>query len=388
MHILKNKKIYISDLFCLLGLMIFSMPGGVSAIFPSYINICLIVVGLMLVFYYFNHYKKFFKNKKLIALMIFFGIYILISSFVNNGDIFRTIKFIYFIVFCSIWSNIYFKIDYWKTISILSIYGKFLLSTNFICSFIYPNGFYIDEIGRQYAFLNNINNMEIFWIPFAAFWLLDTVKKNGNYLLNLLIVFLLVFFPSRLYMCRTGMILSVLLLIFGIVFYYTRIIHIKTSIWLWVSMFLFAMVFIAFKGVELFPIVSNYYTLAQRIDLWEKSVVMALESPLLGYGIGNNDEIVVYNQWRNYSPHNQFLMITLWGGMPLLFSFISIVVSLVGKMIMFNNNRIKIMTLFLILFILYYCLEITFNMGLFSVFLFAIYLMPFSMTKKHLEDGY
>ena len=375
------KKISGYDIMTLLSIIIIFMPNGISASFSLFVNVFLIIIGIILMILYLIKFKDIF-NEGIFKHILVFCVIPIVTTIINHGDYLRSFKFSYYILFCSIWSFVFFKKNYWKGIKILANLSKIFLFLNFILSIVYPNGFYVDDVGRMYSFLNIINNMEIFWIPLSCFWLMDVIKNKKSFLLNFIIIIILIFVPSYIYQCLTGILLCAFLFLFGSISYYVRTNN-KLPLSLWIIGGVMGILFFAYFGIKMFPFVNKYWTLAERFILWENSLEMMYQRLILGYGIASNDEVVFYNQWRNYSPHNQFLILGLWGGIFNFVYFVFILYLLIRKQYNNKSRNLKIAFVFLIVFILYYCVEITFNMGLFFVFLFSIYLFPSIEVKQN-----
>ena len=366
---------YLSQYLCILSLIIIAFPAGFAAILPQQFSIYCLVIGMSLTLYYIIYYyiNGKYQLSRIIKCIFLICILVIISTLINKQDILRALKLCYQLIFSIIWSDVFLKKDFDGTLSILAKYGKISIVLNFILTIILPQGIFIDEQYHVYAFLNNINNMEIYWIPFIAFWILDAKKRHKNVFFELCLASVMVYYSCVVYKCTTGIVILIVMFIGSVWILYFEQIYAKVSIWIWVCSFGIAIVFFAFIGVKVFPFLEELWTLVQRFTLWGKSIEMILEHPIIGYGIGTSDEIVVYNQWRNYSPHNQFLIIALWGGLPLLLSFVIFIVRTTAASFKIKSKMLQLFRLYLVLFVVYYCLEMTFNMGLFVIFVMVIY---------------
>lgn len=370
-------KIRFITLLCWINIIVIAFPSGLSYLFPAEFNYAMLAVGVLLILLDIHYFSK--TNKiildRLYWVILFFCLWLLLSTFLNGGDFFRACKFSYQIFLAYIFAAFFFRYDFWETISKLALWGEIIIFLNFLTLvYYYPNGIY-NVNQSEYSIIGIINAMEAYWLPFVMFIFIDMIKKNKHFKgLRLLWIFILVFIPSFLYSSDTNIVIISLTLIMGIVALYFKNFYIKSSriYIIWLVTILAITVFLIYTDGSSIPIIGNNPSITSRILLWRRSLDMIIEKPLLGYGISETDNVVFYNQWRNYSSHNFFLMIGIWGGIPLFLMYVYMLGTCVKKIFLQNDMISRVMKIIFALFLVYSIVEINNSFYLFLIALIAM----------------
>lgn len=372
---IKLKKGYISKkrfsvLLCWLNIIVLGMPPGLSFLFPAFISYSLLVFGVfvfLLDLYFFIIRKKAEITIPFLFLSIFCVLF-LISTAINGQDILRCVKFVYKILLSYFFAIGFLKPSFKQTISYLSFVGKIVLFLNFLIMVTrYPDGLYVFDY-HEYSLIGITNSMETYWLPFALFWMIDVlINKKRFFFIHLSFIFLITFIPSFLYKSTTGYLISLMTLAFWSLVYLRGFIRIsiRSSSLFWLIIIAFVIWFLVSAEISYIPILAEQTTFIQRIGLWKTSINMIKEKPLFGYGLGETDNVVYFNQWRNYSPHNLYLMIAMWGGIPLLIVFAFYYWVSSKKIFKYNDKISGLIKATLVLFLIYSIVEINNNLYLF-----------------------
>jgi O-antigen ligase len=107
--------------------------------------------------------------------------------------------------------------------------------------------------------------------------------------------------------------------------------------------------------------INPYGSIQWRFDLWQDSFGYGLNRPILGYGAGAADEVILKNRGERFGsvqPHNDYLKIFLEEGLLGLIAYVLLIISLLSRLWKqyrkSNQPNMKILT-FLILIL---CLSI------------------------------
>ncbi len=376
-------KINVSNMPWVIALCVFSFPEGILQILPDIFGDLLLICGLIiLTILGSSYFKHGMKPSKIIYIECILIIYIIISTLCNNGDILRAIKIGYKMLSASMWADIYFRLKYRSAVSVVCKWSWIILCLNFIYTIFMPQGVYVSEEGSIYSFLNLINNMQIYWIPAYAFCIFNSaLSHKSRLLLQNSILFIMVLIPSIVYNNTTGIILSLLMYLLFNFHYMTANVDIKGFIRPKnIALFFVICIGVAYAivirtggGGIIGEFIGGYYTLNARLNLWLRSIEMIGCEPLLGYGVLSSDNIVYYNDWLDYSPHNFYLMVGLWGGIiAIVLYVVLLIIPIIRKSINKETDLFYIETAY-IAFIIYLLMETVTSMPMFYILLMSIY---------------
>ena len=331
------------------------------------------IIGILIVKYFILSRKK---PSNFFLILCTLCVLFTLSTYINSADILRCIKIDFTIISAAIWAEIFLNQNFTHTIKCVAHWAWFLLFLNFLIDLLIPAGVYADEWGNEYTFLSLANSMEIYWIPFFAFCMYQSYNYSKIFLPKIAVFLVFVFIPSYNHTCDTGILLVVFMCLVSL-----GIVYIKSNkklllpIWPVIYGIGIVLVIIIVGSTKIFPFLSNYNTLMIRIGLWKNAIKQLEMSPIIGFGVGSTDEILFYNQWRNYSPHNMYIMILLWGGVLALICFIwALIYATKGKKI--NDKAYAFFIISFISYLIYLLMEVNVNMTMFIILLFAIYIYP------------
>ena len=89
---------------------------------------------------------------------------------------------------------------------------------------------------------------------------------------------------------------------------------------------------------QLHNILGKNATLSGRIYIWEAYKEMIAQQPFLGYGIGRSMDIISFDM-SYFNPHNQTLMLLIWGGFTSLFILICLFYIVGKKLIYYKEEK-------------------------------------------------
>lgn len=369
-------KIDLKWLFCWFVLVIFTVPELITATLP--INSVLLALGLLATLMMLGMYYVLRRKLKPTMMLFVEGVlvaYLVLNTLVQGGDVLRAIKIGYRFLAVTMWADIFLQLNYKHTIKILATWSWLLLSINFIVSVLFPEGFHLGEFGNHYSFLGLTNHMVAYWVPGFAFCLAEVFQSKKNPFLAIGALTVLVAVPNYLYSCSTGLILtivislgSILAVLFG---------KKRKPLPVWPVLVLCAVGFILLltmgaEGGLLNPLLEKLHTLQIRTDLWRKALELIAENPVFGYGIGETDAYLYFNEWRDMSPHNMFLMVMLWGGAVALILFLALILLSARGRWGADKRLGHIMFLCVAGYMVYFMMEVTTSMPLFLILLTAM----------------
>lgn len=367
-------KVKISSLLTWISLMIVTVPDGIRLMFP-FVNTLLFAARLVVLIcelYVYYTMRNQLRMSKIIYLEFFFAVAILFSTLCNHGDIFRAIKISYNIIVSSMWADICFQKDFKDSARIVSRWLYILLFINCLCSIVWPNGFFEDT---SYSFLTLTNHMPMYWIAGFAFYYLQNYLTKKTLGASILKISILILIPSLIYDNMTGVI--ILLFLVSVCIWENYFVHKKRtrSIVFWIvvlAMGFSTLVLMNTREGMNSSLLQKYWTLQARVELWTRTMQMVLQRLIIGWGVGETDAIIYYNQWLNYPPHNTFLAVSLWGGICGLAFFIGLfTVSMKGV----RKVQRKIgspLLMSCVGYLIYLMMETTTSMNLLFIFLLAV----------------
>ncbi len=110
---------------------------------------------------------------------------------------------------------------------------------------------------------------------------------------------------------------------------------------------------------------SPYSSISWRFNLWQDALVYSREAPILGYGTGTAEELILERRGLRLgspAPHNDFLRILLGNGIIGLVAFIIIFLSLLKELLLEFLSRSKNNDEIAFLFLIFLC----FTIGLYA----------------------
>ncbi len=367
----------------ILALCLFSFPEGLLQRLPSITGAILLYGGVLMAVRIALYYVKYKTAPSVIIIIeVLFVASLIISTLINHGDLMRVIKMGYKIIAPSILADLYFRFDYKKALGVIGKFGSVLIFLNLIFVILMPSGFFVSSSGDKYTFLNLINNVQIYWIPAMAFCLADcVVNERKSFFLRATLLFVSVFIPSVQYNNETGIVLALALYIAFSAYALKRAIRYKTMFRTSNLAFILAIdiavvfIFILSNAKTSFitDLFSNYRTLEIRLFLWTSTLKKIVARPFLAYGVLDSDLIIYYNQWRNYSPHNMFLMICIWGGIVALILFFALLLLPLLQKTKKRGQETFCYEICFLAFLVYFLMEVIITMPLFYIFLVAFY---------------
>lgn len=282
------------------------------------------------------------KISKMMILIVLYQIELLLSTYINNGDISTAINNFIAIITVAALIEYTFKVD--SKISFAVIYYIFGIYTvlNFFNVIIETHGSRI--VNGSMIFLLGIDNRFIFtYLPMICFGLIYNHlanKRNG----------LLLFFTSTalltvLYSWSVGALFGMILLVFYIIFDLNKKYkNVKMTFkYYFLIIIILNVLIVLFQFQNYFAGLINTYlgkdvTFSGRTFLWELGITKIKENPLLGYGI--NEEMVKEELYGLEHFHNYFVNLMYQGGILSFAIFCMMNFVAINKLTKFKNTYI------------------------------------------------
>lgn len=285
-----------------------------------------IIVCISIIFIYLL--KR--KISKIVWYQMILSIILLFSVYINKGGIFKVLQITLFALGFIIFCEMFFKKYKERFIFTLNFSLSTLIYINFILLIIFPNGLTQNGIDRV-NFLSIDNGLINFIMPAIVISIINSfIKKNKITISSKLLIVISIITIIKVWSATALVALIIMLSSFYILrkFKYNNIFTIKNYFILYfigVLQVLFA------RTNGLLNIIIEQWlkkdiTFTGRDIIWEKSIYLFKESPLIGVGVRENGflvDILGFGSYANHS-HNAILEILLSGGILAFCTYIII----------------------------------------------------------------
>ena len=221
------------------------------------------------------------------------------------------------------------KRNTFAAVSGLSILFASLVGINFSLMLIYPEGLFLDAVGRRMYFLGIGNSMTLYVIHGMNFIVLRYILSKKAFWLQLVVFFTISMMTFRLVTSDTGLVVVTLFLIIFILWrYITDFKYRFFRFSILFSLFLILQVALVFFQVTLLleGVGEDFnYILSGRTYVWSEGMKMFWESPLFGYGRLNGGRLIpipgsaqtwgTNNPMEVWAAHNAGLQLMLEMGL-------------------------------------------------------------------------
>ncbi len=314
------KKIFRSEVVCMLMLTVFFQPAYFAAQIPQ-IDMALNVLKLggfllMAVLFFTDIRRHMQKTFNWILLLLWFELFVstLLSE---NASIYR---------FAHDFSNILVIVFFieemairnpYKGLESLYIYFSACILINTLTVFVFPNGMYANSRGLWVCwFLGEDNVGYLFYIAASTIALLYchyiARKTTFNSMLIWANSLVFVFYRNIV----TGIICQLLwlILVFGLQFHwFKKLLDATYSLYLTVAGFVFV---ILTRKLLIVPIITKLHRNADlgRGIVWSRVLKAVPRRLFLGYGVYEGEMFNRFFSISLYSSHNYLLQLLFWGG--------------------------------------------------------------------------
>lgn len=312
------------------------------------------------------------KINPILINIFLFEIWILIITFLSNGNIFRSfINAVSSVVFTMYIIKSYLK-NKNKTIKVFKNVLFTLVFLQLTTEILYPNGMIADlYFNNQYNALffvtldNGTTSLVCLCLMLINISCAEDLNNKKNILLQKIICLLSAYFSGS----STAIICTILMLIFLKLLKSQKNNYFEYGKF-WILLY-FGITFILVSNNnfinKLFQLLTGKEGFTGRNFLWAKAINMIKNSPIIGYGIGMKDHL---SAWGGYfSSHNTILEILLEGGFIALFIWIILILQTL-KNIKKNQNYIIRRTLLVSLFV--FLITLLMEASVHSIYLFSI----------------
>lgn len=376
-------KVNLESLYWNLSLILMTIPEGIIVFATRELRIAITALALINIAIMIAKKNGVIYANSLLKAGFLYAAFLLIVTFVRDEDVARCAAVMVKVIGLLVWGSYQFELDYFKTIKSVAKIGWCYIVANFLISIVFSNGIYVDQFGNTFTFLGLINNMEPQWVPLYAICIVSSLLKNEKssvIILKNAILFILVYIPNYIFFCQTGMVLS--LFIFAsisvlcmIKIKSTRRIVINPEIYLIPAVLFFVYIINIRENGYFYGFFQQHRTMLSRLGLWRGAFEMVKLHPIFGYGMFSNDAVVYYNQWRNLTPHNLYLMVALWGGVIglILFAILLIIpLKKIGRKYERYSLIVRVYQIAYISMMIYFMVEVTTALSFFYVMQMAM----------------
>lgn len=207
------------------------------------------------------------------------------------------------------------------------------LFINLVTIILFPNGLYKTELYTECWFLGYKNPQIRMVLPIMMFSIIYNYSRYGKLRLRARIDIFVAALTTIMVGSSTGIVGLTLCLLLLVVLtnrslladYIKRILNYKSIALIIGSIFIFV-IWQGSRDNEIILYVSNFFnkgiSFFSRVDFWNKTVQLILNSPIWGYGYltSADFELMIGNPYAAH-PHNYFLYVMCCGG---IISFVSI----------------------------------------------------------------
>lgn len=321
------RKIKKSDLIFAFVMISFLQPP-VFSYFPLFDNAFLvmkIISSLYALYYMFFKCKSFSWMQ---GLMTVFWLTIVLSTFLNGGDILQAIRTIAINLISILFLDSVLRVESKKIIRVLRVLCVAFTIINLLLLFVFHDGFdrfipgYSITDDTRINFLGRDNSLIYFFIFALVIEFLASESKVATYFFVAVILFTMIFVWSG-----TGVIGCLLICIFSLFIQGKKIEKIFKFIFLSIVYILVYLGVVIFRMQDIFSeiIVNDLHkdvTFTGRTALWDLAMQYIAKKPWFGYGI--REKFLTMESGISYSPHNFILQLLLAGGIVSLVCFLII----------------------------------------------------------------
>ncbi|TYQ15973.1 UNVERIFIED_CONTAM: O-antigen ligase [Acetivibrio alkalicellulosi] len=353
-------KINTCYLFFLIAVIILFKPYyftyfDISTVNFIYLNsLRLLFLGVVVFYFKEGKISRFFVS------LILFYLIKGISTFINDGSISSLITEIYPAVTACLLIELGLKSRPKQLIKAFSTVLSVLIYLNFITMILNPYGYGVFE--KVIFFLRHSNQL----VPIYTLTIVMIVLKNGNRPSFVNKAHLLLTMAICTYMTMYVLSGSNVIAWIPVLLYYLlplivkkfKLLNISSYIIVYIVFFLAVIFFNVQERYSevIYKVLGKDTTFTGRTIIWDSAINMIKERLLLGYGVGKSTNIVPYIHGRYISAHNQFIQVTLEGGILAIIAFLNILYYSVRKLMECKDENIaKILSvgLFSVLIILF-----------------------------------
>lgn len=376
-------KVNLESLYWNLSLILMTIPDGIMVFATRELRIAITVFALINIAIMIVKKNGVIYMNSLLKVGVVYAAFLLIVTLVRDEDVVRCATIMVKVIGLLVWGSYQFEFDYLKTITSVAKIGWCYIVANFLTSIIFTNGIYVDEFGNTFTFLGLINNMEPQWVPLYAICIVASLLKKDKSSVTILkntLLFILVCIPNYIFVCQTGMVLSLFIFVSVSVLCLikiksTRRIMINPEMYLLPAAIFFVYLINIGENGYVYGFFRQHSTMLSRLGLWRGAFEMVKLHPLFGYGMFSNDAVVYYNQWVNRTPHNLYLMVALWGGLIglILFAVLLIIpLKRIGQKQERYSLIVRVYQIAYISMMIYFMVEVTTTLSFFYVMQMAM----------------
>ena len=311
-------KIKRSSLIITLIILFFTKPTFVD-VFPqlSIINViydaCRVVLMITIPIYYFIK-----KNHSInIYFIIAIHVVLLVSTFINRGDLRSVVLAFGTILSCCMITELYSRDEPVKFLRSLRTLLFVYIFLNFITLIVFPGGWFSSgEINSDNWFLGNKNLFILFHLPYLfVTYTVAAYEKRRFHMLDYLGISITIM-STVLSESATGIMgVGVFFIVYCLKDVFKKGISAKMGLIVSYTMFVIIVILNLAKlfGFLIVTILHRNLTLTVRTYVWEYALKWFKTSPLYGVGIQPSD-IAKQHMFRYYHPHCTYLYYLVFAG--------------------------------------------------------------------------
>ncbi len=357
-----------------------------------------------LTFAAFIIYIMYLLRDKFVNGVIVFVLLFMIITILKHGNVsiaFMNLERCFSII---VYYSFLYKIDKKLFCKCISDYWMILIVLNTALTIMKPHGLLqfkssFADIDKEYFLLGVSNQvMPFYYIGITLNYILCRNNYGSGY--RLLFLFVCMWISELIYMSMTSLIGCLMFTLGAFCFavnikfkVMTKKYRKKWKILTAASIFLVSLIYylVVFARIQekfariIEDVLHKNATLSTRTIIWDEAFNMILNSFLLGYGAADNNNRYVQIQTFSFNAHNLFLQLLLMGGIVLFACFVYILVISVSSLNKCSDNKLKGITLTLIVTFLFTSMSEVYTMNLVFIVFFIVYISK-DILKINVKD--
>lgn len=292
-------------------------------------------IAIIIILYFAGMAKGSLSKPAMFVIM--FSTISILSTLINSGEIRTAIMESLQLIAIVLAGDILARKSLKEYISVVYPVFFLLIFINFITMIIFPEGMYSRRMQGAYVWVSNNNwylglenGMTAYLVPTLALSYINMFinRKKKDYILAVFVTFICLYTPiirnkGSMFICISLFICVCCLVYFKML---PSFINAKTYFILNIIFYLLIIVFNSLNAnvISFADALLNRETLAVRAIIWDKTMNLIKERPLLGYGYELG--YTVSDKLKYDSSHNEYLWVLYRGGLLQFLSFILFII--------------------------------------------------------------
>lgn len=354
------------DLWMLLLILPAVFPAGlVYSLNINHVVICAKVIAMALLM--FEYTLKRIPLDKYLVLVTTFLFILLLSTFLNNGDVSKYIIVVLNTFYPVLWCRLSFeenRID--GIIRKLSVLLFLIALIDDIVWVLFPGGIVqiqTGEISDVMGIVSNANSLTPYLIAGCMITLFSITRNKKDMFIRDIIVSCVYTFAMCFVFTGVGIIVSLICIFLLLLVKYggmlKNLINFKRIVFIICTLFVVFCILRATNWISYFSIaLGSSVTFTGRTNLWEYAKTLIVQRPLLGYGV--QEDVYMKGYLYRTTPHNMYFQLLIWSGVIGALPIIAIFIRTIKKVTKYWNTKkdIRVLSIGVIGVLIYFLFEV------------------------------